>query len=314
MNLALGDFMDQITRYGGVDLHTHTTASDGSCTPRQLLDLAKANDLSVLAVTDHDTIYGISQLIIDAETLQSYTAKHNLTYPQCLAELRARTLKTKPILLTGAELAVLFNRETIHLLAYYAGDDILKLNHFFEAEREKRYLRNKKMLRKLQALGFPIPDHELDPTIEEPSPGRVKVAKWLVRHHYAATIKEAFENYLSEDKPAYIAREKVTLQEALAEIDRTGGFPVIAHPHQYGWCKNAAILRKKLESVPAGYRFGVEVYHAEANSREQKMVKDIAEQMNLVITAGSDFHGLNKEDQHLYSARQNPDNHYRQIL
>lgn len=311
-NCSLGCFLNEITQQGRIDLHTHTTASDGSYTPQELYQLAKHNGLTFLAITDHDTILGISRLLKTTQTLKSYMTKHQLSYEQSLERAKTGAITPAPLLIAGAELSVVFEQETIHLLAYFAGEDILRLTEFFEQQRQNRYRRNANMLKKLQSINIPIPDQELDPTHDEPSPGRVKVAKWLIQNNYVHTVSEAFANYLSKGKPAYVEREKVTLKEALEVILNAGGFPVIAHPHQYGWCQNSAFLKQKIASLPAQHSFGLEVFHSDATISEIQMLLKVAEELKLMITAGSDFHGINKEDHALYSSQLNPANFYRE--
>lgn len=313
MNLALGNFLCQITKLGAVDLHVHSTASDGSYTPQEVLALAKRNQLSYLALTDHDTIAGSQELIKSCPTLDSYLKKNKQDLNSLLAQNKNQLLDRPVLLIPGIEFSLIFENQEIHLLAYYSGLEIEKLNDFMEKQRKARFQRNRKMIARLRDLNIPIPLDELDPTSEQAVTGRVKVAKWLVTNQYVDSIAQAFSKFLGPGKKAYVPRKRIELSQALDIISRSNGFPVIAHPHQYGWTVSEELLDQKIASILKFAPIGIEVYHSDASLAEQKLALAIAEKYSLAYTAGSDFHGVNKEKHHLYSALHKPENHFGKI-
>ncbi|HHU54098.1 MAG TPA: PHP domain-containing protein [Clostridiaceae bacterium] len=317
MNIKLGLFLSKITETGGIDLHTHSTASDGSYTPEQVMQLAKNNQLKYLALTDHDTIQGCLELIEQYPVLDDFLSEQHpdqFTLSKChpnqvFSSVQYKTQNVNysyPILIPGVELSVIFENQEIHLLAYYSGQSIKQLDSFLKEQRVKRGKRNQEMIKRLNQLGIPIPDDELDPSAEQPVTGRVKVAKWLVANNYVNSIQQAFDNYLAEGKPAYVPRQRVELEYALKLIEQSEGFPVVAHPHQYGWCRNQDILTEKITKIAKLTDVGVEAFHSNATPEQQKMIFLLARKLNLAFTAGSDFHGINKEDHQLYSFKYKP--------
>ncbi|NLM19791.1 MAG: PHP domain-containing protein [Clostridiaceae bacterium] len=317
MNNKLGLFLSKITETGGIDLHVHSTASDGSYTPKQVMQLAQINQLKYIALTDHDTIQGCLELIGQYSVLEDFLpeqysdnrflSNQNLD-GNCLIK-RHKTENHKnqnPILIPGVELSVVFEDQEIHLLAYYSGQSIKKIDDFLEKQRVIRGKRNLELIKRIHDLGIPIPKNELDPSPEQPVTGRVKVAKWLVANNYVNSIQQAFDDYLAEGKPAYVPRQGVELEYALQLIEQSNGFPVIAHPHQYGWCENQSLLIEKITKIANLANIGVEAFHSNASLKQQKMIFSLARKLNLPFTAGSDFHGSNKEDHQLYSVNYKP--------
>lgn len=308
MNYQLGLFLSKITKAGGIDLHTHSTASDGSYTPQQLMQLAQTNNLIFIALTDHDTIQGCLEIIGQYSVLEDFLNAARHSEKDLVAERYKIEKNTKqdPILIPGVELSVIFEDQEIHLLAYYSGQEIKQLDIFLEEQRVLRSIRNQELIQRIRDLGIPIPQNELNPSPEQPVTGRVKVAKWLVANNYVNSIQQAFDDYLAEGKPAYVPRRRVELEYALQLIEQSNGFPVIAHPHQYGWCKNHTLLTEKITKIMNLAKIGVEAFHSNANPEQQKMIFALAEKLNLPFTAGSDFHGINKEDHQLYSFNYKP--------
>ena len=310
MNQELGKLINDLTLLGGVDFHTHSTASDGSLLPDEVFQLAKINGLSCFALTDHDNNEGVLELLKRHSTIDSYMQDQNLSFRELFERIKTGHLKTSPLIIPGIELNVQFSTENIHILAYFSGNEIAKIEPFLKQQRQNRFKRNSKIIQKLNELKIPIPIDLLKPTADEPTPGRVKVAKWLVHKGYVSTISEAFEIYLGNNKLAYVARNNVSIGSALKFIKKMNGFPFVAHPHQYGWCENKNILRKKVNDLLKIDTVGIEVFHSDASIEEQKLIEEIASEKQIYISAGSDFHGANKEKHHLYKSTFSPDNHY----
>ncbi|HHT24551.1 MAG TPA: PHP domain-containing protein [Clostridiaceae bacterium] len=317
MNNKLGLFLSKITEIGGIDLHTHSTASDGSYTPEQVMQLAQSNQLKYIALTDHDTIQGCLELIGQYPVLEdclteqnsenNYFLKHHSGGNFLTSQPKTENSKNQyPILIPGVELSVIFEGQEIHLLAYYSGQEIKQLDSFLESQRITRNKRNQELIKRMHDLGIPIPKNELNPSPEQPVTGRIKVANWLVANNYVNSIQQAFDDYLAEGKPAYVPRQRVELEDALQLIHQSNGFPVIAHPHQYGWCDKQSLLTEKITKIANLANIGVEAFHSNADLRQQKMIFSLAEKLKLPFTAGSDFHGNNKKDHQLYSFEYKP--------
>lgn len=281
MNDKLGLFLSKISEIGGIDLHTHSTASDGSFSPKQVMQLAQTNQLQYIALTDHDTIQGCLELIEQYPVLEDYLAEQYSDNKFLFNQHSNGILLTKqhktenhenhsPILIPGVELSVFFEYQEIHLLAYYTGQEIKKIEGFLEEQRVARDKRNLELIKRMRDLGIPIPKNELDPSPEQPVTGRVKVAKWLVANNYVNSIQQAFDDYLAEGKPAYVPRQRVKLEHALQLIDESNGFPVIAHPHQYGWCDDLILLTEKITKIANMANIGIEAFHSNANLEQQK--------------------------------------------
>lgn len=316
MNRELGRFLDIITKQGGVDLHCHSTASDGALQPAEVYKMAQANGLKFFALTDHDTIDGLASLMADHYSLADWLEQNNLSLKKLNDALAAGKLEAQakewPILIPGLELSVLYLRQEVHLLAYFLGDNIHLLDDFLAQERERRYARNRAMLARLQELGIGIPQDLLDPQPDQPSPGRVKLARWLTDHGHAASVSDAFDKYLLEGKPAYVPKERVKIQEALARINQAQGFPVVAHPQQYGWCQDETSLKKKIYPLEAitGKQLGLEAFHGRASLAEKKLLQSFTQKARIRITAGSDFHGSHRPESKLYDRTAGPANFY----
>ena len=310
MNIALGSFLNNLTKQGSIDLHVHSTASDGSFSPEEVFILAKENQLNCLALTDHDTNEGVLELMDNHVSLDQYMQDQQMNLWKLSKQIESQNLLKSPLIIPGIELNVEFEKQNVHLLAYFSGYQIKNLKSFLKLQRKNRFERNKKMINKLQELNILIPSNTLDPTFSEPVPGRVKTAKWLVKNDYVNSIQEAFDFYLGDNKAAYVPREKVKIEEALQVIDEANGFPVIAHPHQYGWCQSQELLNQKIQHLLKITQLGIEVFHSDASLEQQNLLWQCAEENNLFFTAGSDFHGANKEGHDMYTASDSPFNHY----
>jgi predicted metal-dependent phosphoesterase TrpH len=180
---------------GGVDLHSHTTASDGALAPRELVRLAARHRVRVLAVTDHDSTDGLPEAIDEA-------ARHDTDVP-------------------GAE---------IHVLGYYVDWHAEWFQVFLRGQRAERVARVHRIVERLTALGMPLTAAEVFAICREGSPGRPHVARAMVNRGYVKSVREAFDRWLRADGPANVPRRRLTPVEAVAVIRRAGGVPVLAHP------------------------------------------------------------------------------------
>ncbi len=286
------DLLDKLTKRGGVDLHLHTVASDGSDTPEEIVAIAKERGLRAIAIADHDNIESLPKAEAAVRRLQEQNA-YELT------------------LIPAVELAVTFENKPVHLLAYFACSDIAGMDVFLAEQRKNRLVRNEQMLRKLTELGMPVTQDELDSYKEGDENrllGRTHIALLLVKKGYAASITDAFHKYLNSGKPAYVPRKRASLATACELIHGLGGAAILAHPQHYGWCghdsKNipSAFLIEKLQAVKEMGIDGIESFHGDAGEIEQRELLQAAQALDMISVAGSDYHGLNKDNTEMYHA------------
>jgi len=250
------------------DLHCHTTCSDGSETPTQVIQLAKKLGLTGLSITDHDSIEAYATAI-----------------PLCIQENIA--------LLIGAEFSATHNGHSVHILGY--GFD-LKNNSIAELisrHTQRRENRNNLMLKKLEEIGLPLSYDELMAAVPSNSikvrntVGRPHIALAMIKKGYVTSVQEAFNKYLGEGRPCYIQGSAITVEETIAAIHEAYGIAVIAHPHLI---KNSELIHDLLR-----HKFdGIECYYGNFPSNDHQRWLKIATKNNLLITGGSDFHGTVK--------------------
>lgn len=240
------------------DLHMHTTASDGLLPPRALVEFAASRGVTLMAVTDHDTFDGADSLR-DAET---------------------------PIpVLTGVELSIA-DMKGLHLLGYGAGD-APELRRVVRDLAEKRLTRAARMVEKLTEMGFPL-DYGALCASRGGTVGRMHIVRAMLEKGYIRTAEEAFERYLGEGKPAYVAGERLTMAQALPLMRRNGFVSVLAHPAELE--KDDMTLRALIEAWQKQGLLGVEVYHPSQEKRGFAPLDAMVRRMGLLVTGGSDYH------------------------
>lgn len=245
-----------------VDLHTHSTCSDGSDSPAALVQLALAAGLSALALTDHDTLEGV-------------------------AEARTAAVGTSLDFIPGVELSVDWEAGPAHLLAYCVEPGAGPLPDCLAEIRAGREQRNREILEALAHLGM-----ELDPAGLRSGPGlvgRPHIAAALVRAGHAATPQDAFDLFLGRGRPAYRPRLRLTAAEAVRLIRRSGGAAVLAHPHTVAAAADAyaAALTAFRELGGAG----IECHYPDYPPRLREHLAALARRLGMVPTGGSDYHG-----------------------
>lgn len=267
---------------GKVDLHMHSTASDGTTSPADLAEAVCAAGLLTVALTDHDTLAGI----------QPMRAR--------LSELAATGIAV-PRFIPGVEVSVTnFGRE-LHLLAYYPDSDEKRLQPYLDAQQQSRFLRNVKLCSKLQSLGYEIDPREMTALARGRNAGRPHAARILVRKGYFHSVREAFERLLADGREGYVPRYNPSAADALKEIRKTGGVSVLAHPANYGWLEHPEDLTAHLRVLQEMGLEGVEVIHGETSLRDSRIIADSADALGLLKTVGSDYHGENKTDVRLFT-------------
>lgn len=245
-----------------IDLHVHSTASDGMHTPAEVVSLAKEAGVGVLALTDHDSVDGLRE-----------------------ASEAARACGIT--LIHGIEMSIGGSRE-IHLLGYGVPVDDPAVNAFCAAKRAERVQRIEQMVARLQEMNLPITMEEVH-ALSDGVLSRSHVARVLVQNGAVVHVKDAFEKYLNPGKAAYVPRREVGMGEACALLKACGAMPVLAHPGQLqmGWMALDALLT----AWQAQGLDGVEVYHPSHQANHTVHLERFARAHGLLVTGGSDFHG-----------------------
>ncbi|PZO11223.1 MAG: phosphatase [Leptolyngbya foveolarum] len=244
-----------------LELHSHTTCSDGSLSPAELVEFAVAQGVKALAITDHDTMAGWDEAIATAIPLG---------------------LEIVP----GLELSTVYNGRSMHILGFYP--DAQRLRSPLQERVEGRKRRAVKMAEKLAALGYPI---ELPDMTGSMAPGRPHIATALKKAGHVNSSNEAFDRFLKDDGPAYVPYEKFTAQEGIELLLSCGAVPVWAHPYIFRGGTVETILPELIE---AGL-MGLEVYHPTHSVSQTRKLEEYCSEYGLVMTGGSDYHGPKKE-------------------
>ncbi|QKG85172.1 PHP domain-containing protein [Kroppenstedtia pulmonis] len=239
------------------DLHIHTTASDGIYTPSEIVKKAKSVGLTTIAITDHDTLAGVEE------------AQH--AGEQVGLQVWA-----------GVEISTRYKGISVDILGYNMSD-CLTLHQQLSTFRDARYSRALGIIQKCMDLGMPL---TMDDVLEFSGTGvitRPHIAKALAQKGYVPDVQSAFDHYLGEGKPANVNKKELTPEEGIQWIQQTGGQAVLAHPVYIG---NDEIVR---ELVQLGMN-GIEVWHRSHTSLDSKRYLSIADEYQLKVTGGSDFH------------------------
>ncbi|MBI2864131.1 MAG: PHP domain-containing protein [Chloroflexi bacterium] len=244
-----------------VDLHSHTTASDGVLSPTELVDLAASRGLKILAITDHDSTEGIE------EALEAARFHPNLQ------------------IVPGIEIGTDVTNGEVHILGYLLDYHNPSFQEQLKVMRESRQGRGKRIVAKLANLGIKIEWKRVQEIAGGGSVGRPHIAQAMFERGYIPSLQEAFIKYIGRTGPAYAERYKLTPLEAVKLIARVGGLPVIAHP---GDIQSLEALVKKLK--PAGL-VGIEVYYDGYPPEVMNDLRKLAERHGLIPCGGSDFHG-----------------------
>jgi 3',5'-nucleoside bisphosphate phosphatase len=245
---------------GYIDLHSHSLASDGQYPAAVVATKAASAGVEVWALTDHDSIAALGQG-------QAAADKLNIRF------------------VPGIELSVYLDRREVHLLGHFVDPESQALRGFEDLLAEKRRLRMGEMITKLASLGVALTPDEIEQFSGGKTLGRPHVARALVARGHVSTVREAFDLFLGEGKPAYVGRYRLTVQEAIRLVSDAGGTATIAHPGLSG------VERGDLARMREWGLCGVEVDHAEQNPSLRDKYRRLAAELDLVATAGTDFHG-----------------------
>lgn len=247
-----------------VDLHLHTTVSDGKHGPEEIVNMAAAKGLKYMAICDHDDIDGI---------------------PLAQAALRLHKGLT---LIPGVEMSTDFPGGEAHVLGYFIDITNPELIATLKDMRQSRRDRAKGMVDRLGELGFPLDWERVRELAGNGSIGRPHIAEAMQEQGYIKSFSEAFEKYIGHGCPAYVERIKMTPSEAVKLILRSGGLPVLAHPLTVPEPEKMIIELKKAGLV------GIEAYYGEFSAEEIGDLLDMARKHSLMATGGSDYHGIDE--------------------
>ncbi len=247
-----------------IDLHTHSWFSDGTKSPTELVELASRTGVSALAITDHDTMDGV-------------------------AEAMAAGNEYDVEVVPGLEVSVIHEKKPLHILGYYMDSTDSKLAAALSVLQEARDNRNTKIIEKLQSLGIAATVEELKEISGHGQTGRPHVAKLLMNHGMVRSMPQAFDEYLKKDAKAYVARFAYSAEEAIAFITGAGGLAVLAHPVQVD--KTLSSLATLLPVLKSYGLEGIETYYPTQKKKMRKRIRKFAEENDLILTGGSDYHG-----------------------
>ncbi len=249
------------------DMHTHTSCSDGTYSPKELVYYGAKKGLSAIAVTDHDTVSGIDEAVYYGERAGIEVIK-------------------------GIELSTEYGETDIHIVGLFVNNKDSNFLSILSALREKRESRNLLMVEKLQELGLGITYEDVVNAAEGGVVTRAHVARALMEKGCTGTIKEAFDRYIGKHKPAYVKRQVPDWRTTLDILSNNGALAILAHPFLYKLGKER--LENMISELSQNGLTGIEAYYSTHSPSDTEYIKDIAEKNGLLLSGGSDFHGSNK--------------------
>jgi predicted metal-dependent phosphoesterase TrpH len=255
---------DQISIQKKTDLHTHTIASDGILSPRELVDKSTEYGLSFLAITDHDCLDGYSQA-------------------------RDYALEKRLDLISGVEISCSEGGREIHMLAYYVDPANEALGTLLSKIRNSRIVRTEKILEKLSTLNIKVSLNDVKEFAKGNIIARPHIASAIQSKGYVETTNDAFINYIGNDKPAYVAIDECRVEDVIRTVKASCGVAILAHPARM------VRMSKIVEYIAYGLD-GIEVYHPSHTKQWVNYLRNFSKRYDLIATGGSDFHGTNPWD------------------
>ena len=268
-----------------IDLHMHTTASDGTCTPESLVERAWGAGIRTMSVTDHDTMASVAAATTAA-------AAYGMT------------------VVPGIEITAVHGGRDVHVLAYFLSEDAPGLQDFLSTQRRNRIERAREIASRLEALGAPI---DVAPLVEGATKtggkalARPQIARALITAGHVASVAEAFDVYLSEDRPAYVPHRGASPVDVIELVTAAGGLASLAHPGQL----------KKDEVIPSLVEAGlgaIEAYHSSHDLATQAHYLTLAERYGTGVTGGSDYHGEGTRRSEFFGVTNLPAEHFEELL
>lgn len=252
-----------------IDLHIHSTASDGSCTPTEIIEKAHELNMRTIALTDHDTVYGVQEAI---EAASMFDIE----------------------LIPGIEMSVDYVG-TYEILGYYID---YKNEEFLKKLEQRGIWRIERMIETIKVLnnlGYEITEEEVRKTAGNGTIGRPHIARTLLKKGYFNTIPEVFNALLADGKKAYVKAKNYSIPEVVEMILNLGGVPVLAHPYLMKMSDER--LEEEVKKLVSYGLKGIEAYYSESTPSKTKYHLELAKKYNLIVTCGSDFHGTNKKNE-----------------
>lgn len=250
-----------------IDLHMHSTFSDGTQTPTQLVERAKQNNVKVMAITDHDNVDGLKEGRIEAE-------KKGITF------------------VNGIEISANFKNKDVHILGYFLNLEDKVFLEWLKNLQEKRFNRTLEILKKLSNLGIDISLSEVEGEVLGNVIGRPHIAKMILKKGFATTMDEVFDRYLGDGQPAYVPKVGVDMIEVVKKLKANGAVVVLAHPHLISHPDDTVV--NIIDILIKNGLDGLELYYPSIILRKKNKLMKVAKKRNLILTGGSDFHGLHR--------------------
>ncbi len=255
---------------GSVDLHLHTTASDGVLSPAEIVRYAKSKGLQAIAITDHDTIEGCEEALSEGSRVGFEV-------------------------IPGIEISAEYSPGSMHILGFFLDIHHPLLNERLEYLQKARAERNPKMVAKLNQLGIKVTYEEVLRASGGGQVGRPHFANVLLEKKVVKSFQEAFDRFLKKGAPAYVDKFRFTSKEALHFIHESRGVAVLAHPNTLGVSRYSELEKVIVQLADEGLQ-GIEVYYPEHSSAEVTQYKTLADRYNLLSTGGTDYHGIEKNE------------------
>lgn len=252
-----------------IDLHTHSNASDGTCTPTEVVQRAAQKGLHAMALTDHDTVSGVEEATNAAVSL------------------------SLPIqVIPGTELSVAYQKQDIHIVGLFVDHCNKAFQDMTRLLIRRRQERNEEMIRRFNKNGIPVTYEDLTQGNPDAVITRAHFARYLVEHQIVKMPNEAFKKYLDPGCPYFIPREYIQPEDGIEIIRKAGGVPILAHPLHY------KLPQKELEALIARLKdaglMGIEVKYSNHTMQDEYYAGQLASRFHLLPSGGSDFHGANK--------------------
>lgn len=255
-----------------IDLHVHSTCSDGTDSPSALVNKAVETGLAAFALTDHDTTKGVKEAL--NACAQAYKNGHEIE------------------VIPGVEISTNFENTEIHIVGLFIDYNDTDFNSFLDNQLSSRDKRNKQVCERFQNIGINITYEDMIKTYGDAVITRAHFADRLVAIGAVGDRNEAFDRYLGQGKPCFVPRAKVDPAEAIEQIHKAGGIAILAHPILYHLGK--AQMNKLLGHICAAGLDGIEAIYSTYKMGDELAIRLIASERNLLISGGSDYHGKNK--------------------
>ncbi len=268
-----------------IDLHMHTTASDGTCTPELLVEHVRRAGIRTISVTDHDTMAGVAP-----------TAKVAALYGI--------------VVLPGIEITAVDGGRDVHVLAYFLSEDAPGLQELLSSQRRNRIERAREIARRLDALGAPI---DVEALVDAAGKGagkalaRPQIARALIEAGHVSTVAEAFDRFLSESSPAYIPHQGASPADVVALVAARGGFSSLAHP---GYTRKDEIIPSL---VDAGLG-AIEAYHSSHDAEQEARYLALADRYGVGVSGGSDYHGEGTRRSEFFGVTHLPSTRFQDLM